>query len=383
MHSTRSMSAAPRILHPVPTGDGRSFWSRIFSWRPVQPPPAAASRRRETPRTPPRPSLAKLDDAVSEAMLTSAVEASLQIDFAAPPVVPLLTDEEEALATRVVEQFKASPPLLEAFPQLAMRVLQVVAEPNVTYRQLGALIGRDPAMSAEVIRISNSAAYHGVREIQSVNDAIGRVGLQEVARIVGIVASRSLFDARIASERKLFGNLAAHFRLQAIVTAIAASGLSLEFREGHSDRAFTGGLLHDIGKSLALRSLAGLVLDEGLELSVGDPKLLRVVERVHVELGMMAHELWKLPPCLRLLAERHHQRGADVEVSLGRVDFHAVRLVSGLILFRSAPEQQPLAAQEVLESAHALKLTPERFRVLDAERKHAEEKARLLLGVES
>ena len=368
------MLANPPVVSSPPFRLG-SLWSRLF--------------RRQTrsplrPESPTRRSggVVERDEPVTEVLLTSAIETLLGVDFSKLPAPVPLSDEAETLAQRVVAYFKKRPPALDAFPQSSMRVLQLVAEPNITYRQLGAIIGRDPAMSAEVIRVSNSAFYCGVQKIHSISDAMSRVGMQEIARIVGIIASRSLFDTRIASERSLFAAAAAQIRHQSIATAIVASGLSLELRDGQSDRAFTGGILHDIGKSLALRSLAGLVLDEGLKIDAGDPKIFEVVERVHVEVGLLAHETWKLPPCLCLMAQLHHERGADVESRLGRVDFHAVRLTSALGLFRNAPELHLQAPCEILESAHALKLTPERFRVLEAERQRAEEKAQALLGVE-
>ena len=124
------------------------------------------------------------------------------------------------------------------------------------------------------------------------------------------------------------------------------------------------------------------MLDEGLVIHPEDPRVNAVVNLVHVELGVMAQELWKVPPYLLLLSKLHHERGADLEAHEGRVDFHAVRLVSALLLFRHEPGMHPLAPFEIAESARALHFTPPRLRVLLAELSRAEAKAAALLGAE-
>ena len=236
-----------------------SLWARLFRRRKAPPfrrqvptqAPSSAQASRRADRTPEGSSIEE------GTALTQAIEQMLELklDEMSTPNPP--SDELQALAERIINRFKATPPQLDAFPQASMRVLQLVAEPDVTYRKLGAIIVRDPALSAMVIKVANSAFYQGVQEIRSIHDAMSRLGLQEIARIVGIIGSRSLFDARVASERNLFASQIIRLRSQAITTAIAASALSIQNREGQPDRAFMGGILHDVGKSLRFERWRG------------------------------------------------------------------------------------------------------------------------------
>ncbi|HUJ27219.1 MAG TPA: HDOD domain-containing protein, partial [Myxococcales bacterium] len=152
-----------------------------------------------------------------------------------------------------------------------------------------------------------------------------------------------------------------HFRAvfqQATTCAMAAAAVALRAPRVNSDHAYLGGLLHHVGKSVALRSLAALKLNP-------DPaRVARVLEKVHVVIGEDIHRAWSLPDYLVRIATHHHDGQVLPDEAM---DLHVVRLVSSLHGLRLEPGLNPRAFVEVWESATVLELDPYALRAVDTE----------------
>jgi HD-like signal output (HDOD) protein len=339
------------------------------------------------PSRPPAPSAAPPAAAAAIAEPAPSGESSFApfgsaLGIELPPEPPLDPEQEVAdleLADRVLAHFRANRPPPASFPALSLQILNLVARPDVEVTELARLIARDPALSAGILSVANSAYYRGAMEIETVRDAITRLGLNEVGRVAGAVSARTLFNPRMRAEQAVFvprWNALFH---RAVKVASGAAWLALRNRRVRSDRAYLGGLLHDVGMSVALRSLAALVLDGKLASKPDDARIDRVLDRVHAEVGGEAHQAWNLPQYLTVLAVRHH----DPEIPAGEefADLHAVRLASAIDDLRG-----PFAARggrEVVQSAGALQLGPFAVRALAAELRQAEARTAALFGMPS
>jgi HD-like signal output (HDOD) protein len=286
---------------------------------------------------------------------------------AAPPGDP----GEEALAARVLEHFLAHRPDAASAPSLALQVLGLVSSPRSDLGEMVRLVSADPALSIGVLEVANSAAARGRDEVESVRAAVVRLGMNEVGWIAGALSAKSLFDAALRSERAAHGARFEALHRRAATVAFAAAGLVIRRRGGRVDRAFLGGMLHDVGRSIALRSAAALGV------GADAPGLEGALERVHVEVGAECHRRWRLPGYLEVMASRHHDPELPAAPEL--VELHAVRLVGALLDVREAPLARRAAA-EIVQSAGALGMGPLAVRSLDAEVRSAAARAASALG---
>lgn len=120
-------------------------------------------------------------------------------------------------------------------PKLYMALTKVLADPNSDTNQIAALVGQDPAISAKVMRMCNSAYFAGQREVTNVKAAITRLGLNTVRMIV--LAAEVFTDKASDVDRD-----AAQKR------SMLASALALKILPGSSqDLAGTGALLAEVG----------------------------------------------------------------------------------------------------------------------------------------
>ncbi len=298
---------------------------------------------------------------------TTAPEAPAEVWARAMAVDPAaleatesaLAPEEAATAAAVLRRFEELRPGTPAFPSIALEILERVRDPRSDAAGLARTIEVDAALSSGVLALANSAVFRGVRVI-TIREAIARLGLREVARTAAALSMRPLYrGTQAAAEhlRAVGGGLFAH----AVTVARAGAGLARLRGLGDPGLVFLGGMLHDVGKPLALRSLSALLLAGDVP-SHEPAAVERILHDLHVPIGAAAHRAWGLPPPLGAIAEWHHL--PEIAPGPEQVELHVVRLSSALELLRASPGVSTTAPEEVVSSARALGLGPGRVSAL-------------------
>lgn len=135
---------------------------------------------------------------------------------------------------------------LPPMPAMVARLNALVQDPEVDMKALADEISLDPAITAAIIRLSNSAYYRPSRAIRSVQEAIVTLGLRVVKNIVVVAASKGILKVNLDDYKMEAPEMWDH---SLAVAEIAASIARLKKQSGvPEDVAFTAGLLHDIGK---------------------------------------------------------------------------------------------------------------------------------------
>jgi len=240
-----------------------------------------------------------------------------------------MTDEDAAAASvlreLVVEHYRSDGKEAAPFPLLAMELIGTGARRDWDVAPLAALIGKDPVIAARVIRAANSAYSAGVREVETLRDAVVRLGTRAAAGVAVTAATRALFDGEARAIQRTFRSSWERLWQHAVRTAAGARWLARQLGQGDPERAFLGGLLHDVGKTFALRSLAALVVEEQIRASVEERIAWELVDAAHVEVGTELAVFWNFPEYLTSVCMMHHAGAAS---PLPEVEL--VRLVSAV-----------------------------------------------------
>jgi putative nucleotidyltransferase with HDIG domain len=278
---------------------------------------------------------------------------------AAPVACPVeLVDQT---AHDVLQRFRANKPGAESFPSNASRIIDVIRQKEPDFNKLVQIVGQDAAIASRLLQVANSSLFTGA-EVHSVRAAAMRLGLREVGEIALGFAGRTLFETEVRYQYSLFPHRWDALFHESMTAAFAAGALSMRTRSGQPDCAFLAGMLHDIGKPIALRAVASLYHDGGLDPVVLDLGVGDVVDRVHIEIGAVMTETWGLPEYLRVAATRHHDPVAPGDPP----DLHLARVVDGLGHARAGSLTQA-GRDLLLASAAALKLGEAELRVAATE----------------
>ena len=226
-------------------------------------------------------------------------------------------------------EFRMILPRLRTIPSLPeshRRVVEALQNPNFEVEDVARLISHDVALTAQLLRIVNSAALGLAHPVHSIPNAVTVLG---VARLQSLVMSAWAFF--FADEKMCAGfNPAAEWS-HALAVAEAAEKLAKERRakEPMVEEAFISGLLHDVGKvMLAANSpdtyagILALAKKQNHPLWQTEKEVLGYT---HAEVGACVLGLWGLDLSTVEAVARHHDPdlAGGEESSLSRLVYDA------------------------------------------------------------
>jgi putative nucleotidyltransferase with HDIG domain len=204
-------------------------------------------------------------------------------------------------------------------PVVFSRINEAIANPNASAYQIAAIISEDPAMSAKILRLSNSAFYGCRAEITSVKQAIITVGLEAIRSLVLSTSVLSAFKGQ-AYLAKFQEDFWRHSLSVATACKVLTRKLSSEWIQ-KVDKGFSAGLLHDIGKLVMVAYLPDEwnKVQEALKDSK-QPAFMtekNVLGYSHSEIGAALASRWNLPEFIQdALAFHHFPHSSPMEGSL-------------------------------------------------------------------
>ena len=83
---------------------------------------------------------------------------------------------------------------LSPSPQVLPKLQKMLLNESVGVDDIGALIKMDGNLTAEVIRLGNCASFGGPSPCVSLEEAIGRIGYEEVYKVVSLAATMMLLE---------------------------------------------------------------------------------------------------------------------------------------------------------------------------------------------
>lgn len=203
---------------------------------------------------------------------------------------------------------------LPAIPAVAMRVLQFAEADAGGAAELAEILSTDPALSAKLIKISNSAYYGFTRQFGTVREAVIVLGFKQVRQIA---VAASIVDAFKASRSPVDGFDLNLFWGHSLTVAIISEFAARKFNAGSPADAFTAGILHDVGR-LALRIARPYEFGRALEFARTSARPLRDIEPhetgySHEEVGYYLAERWNFPAFLAEAIGSHHHEALSTE----------------------------------------------------------------------
>jgi HD-like signal output (HDOD) protein len=205
---------------------------------------------------------------------------------------------------------------IPTIPTVLLEMQQVVNDPNGCTADAAAIIQRDPAIGAKVLRLVNSPIYALKTAVTAIPLACSILGLKVVHNVV---VQATVLD-NFGDGRELENFDLKWLWDHSFKTAMAARMLVRETTvdiEMSKDDGYTGGLIHDVGKVLLLQSqpkqfaeALKLSRERGIPLAKAEAELLGFS---HAHVGGLLAQRWKLAPILQSAVMYHHSPGPEAE----------------------------------------------------------------------
>lgn len=197
---------------------------------------------------------------------------------------------------------------LITLPEVCLKVTALVENPNSSIEDIGKVISQDPSLTVKILKLSNSAMYGFMSEVDTVSRAITLIGTRQIR---DLVLATSAFDTFKGISNSII--TMEDFWYHSILCGLAANQLTKICGLRNGEGLFVGGLLHDIGQLILFNRLPDLS-QEAILLTMEGPEEYEMHQAEdhlmgfnHMEVGMKLADAWKLPPYLKYCIGYHHR----------------------------------------------------------------------------
>lgn len=192
-------------------------------------------------------------------------------------------------------------------PEVCHKVTALIEDPDSSIDDIGNIISQDPGLTIKILKISNSAMYGFMTEVDTVSRAIALLGTRQIR---DLVLATSAFETFKGISNSLV--TMEDFWYHSILCGLAANELTKLCGLRNGDGLFVAGLLHDIGQLILFNRMPEQSQDAIL-MSMEGPDEYQMFEAEqalmgfnHMDVGMKLADSWQLPDYIKYSIGYHH-----------------------------------------------------------------------------
>ena len=236
--------------------------------------------------------------------------------------------DAQQLKNRILKSLGDLPPMHE----VVTKAQEIMADPNSNVEDLAAIIETDQSIVVKILKLINSAYYGLGRDVSSINQACNRLGFRALRELIVAVGVSNVLGRKL----KGYGFESGELWLHSIATGFCSRILAEKKNRELANDAYTGGLLHDVGKII----LDPYVLERKNafdDFMKDETKMVLDAEKSilgfdHAEIASDICRKWHIPENVILAMQYHHypslSKGSELAHIVHTADY-LVRL-SGL-----------------------------------------------------
>lgn len=213
-------------------------------------------------------------------------------------VVPLITNSK--FNEKILDEIENLPTL----PHTITKLIGMCGEPDANIQKISIEIEKDPGLSADLLKLSNSAFFVTRNKANTVLAAVKIVGLKNLKNLLYVTGVNKILTSRYTKAQEVWDHSAK--------CSFFARTLAMETgRAKLADIASTAGLLHDIGK-LVLLSLGKEITQKIEDLKDREKSNSVLLEEYsigisHPEIAGLLLEKWSFSEDLVSIVRYHHK----------------------------------------------------------------------------
>lgn len=194
---------------------------------------------------------------------------------------------------------------LPTVPAVAQEIIKLAGDDLVSVGKIEKIIENDPAISAKVLSVANSAYLGFKSPAKTLNSAIMRVGFDNVKNIAVGVSLMTVMENGGSGQALDYQRVFNH----SVTVGFIASLISKDFKTGLSESIIMDGILHDIGYLILSRYFSD-TYKEVLRNRSKENSLLEsektILNFTHADIGSWLVEKWNLPHTILDSTLYHH-----------------------------------------------------------------------------
>jgi putative nucleotidyltransferase with HDIG domain len=211
------------------------------------------------------------------------------------------------LSKAIVDNISALPP----FPENILEIQRLIASEEADMGMVARQISKDPVLTADLLRLVNSAQYMLAKRLDNITDAVKIAGMRSLKNLLFSYGTQQILGTDSAEKKILWEHC--------FKTAFYAFNIARKLKSNHHiiDDVYVSGMLHDMGKIIfsnvhpnLLEKIRHFCTERNIphytfeDLSAGIN---------HAEIGALIAEKWNFPDSLIAAIRYHHHPAAAPE----------------------------------------------------------------------
>lgn len=233
-------------------------------------------------------------------------------------------------------------------PAVAMRVLDMVVNPDSRTADIEAVIQGDVSLVAAILKLANSAFYGFRRKVSTLRHALVLIGKSEVQSLVLSRVMLRAFKVQEGSQRQMMVGVWQH----SLECALASECIA-EQCDADEPGYFIGGMLHDIGRLIVIQKVLKVADDlTRYSVLIQGHSLQEEFDFLgcgHNDLGSQLLRRWMFPPQLVEMVQEHHDYGGIASCSRPSQILILADLLCRLVMAKN-PETQDAELEELFQT---------------------------------
>ena len=207
----------------------------------------------------------------------------------------------------IIDSILKSVDMIPAFPLAIQKVTELLSDKDYAVADVVNVIKYDQAITANILKISNSAYFGARQKISTIHDAVVYLGQKQLIRAVQTAGISKIFQ----KGGKGYASQARDFWEHAVAVALMSQILCRKIQGREDPILYTAALLHDVGKVIMgeyvqdyFQKIIGLVNERKCSFLDAEEELIGIN---HANLGGRIAEHWNFPPEIRDAIAYHHR----------------------------------------------------------------------------
>ncbi|RLB91334.1 MAG: hypothetical protein DRH26_08175 [Deltaproteobacteria bacterium] len=206
-----------------------------------------------------------------------------------------------------LDDIKKTIETIKPIPQTALKIFRMVQDNRSGIKDITRELSLDQVLSGQTLKLCNSAMFSGTIKIETLTDAVLLLGEDLLIKSVITAAVNAYYNQTGTSGYSLCrGGLFFH----AVGVAITAETIAKKTGKAQDKKAYTAGLLHDIGKVILDQYISDRAPLLFRNLSIETESFLSAEKKLlgitHCEVGAFLAKKWQFSSALSQVIRHHH-----------------------------------------------------------------------------
>ena len=257
----------------------------------------------------------------------------------------------EDLVSYLSEHIQSGKIPLPVLPAIVEKINNIIEDPNADIEALADVVETDSVISAKILSIANSAFYNTTSHINSIKEAVLRLGTHEIQTLAFTIANKSLYKAG----NKLCTQLLEQLWYYSLATACNAGAIASYLKLVPSEKYFTIGMVHNIGQTLLLRVMGDMIKDSS---KFSKEEVAITTARHAPKLSAMLLRHWEFPEEFIRAATQYQSQDLNKDSDQAVLIIHASAFLSNTMNYGFSNKQNDI---QTIKDAELLNISPQDF----------------------